>query len=178
LYSRLPAGSAFRAYRFETRVDASPSEACDAAMSFASSPDRSPAGQNRTILAQTGDSLLVYTHVELPLVADRETTTRIAKRIDTAANTCRLEWGDANDEGPPPTQGRVRIVDSRGFWQFEPIAAGGEREAHVVYESYANPGGRIPAWIINSAMSSSLADQIDGLRDVIDERREATPEPR
>lgn len=176
LYSRPSRQSAFRVYRFESQVDASPDEACDAAMLYASSPERAAAGQHRTILSQAAGSILVHTHLDFPLVADREITTRIAKRRDEATGSCRLEWDDANDEGPPPVKGRVRIVASRGFWEFTPVSEESEA-ASMVYENYADLGGRIPGWLINSVMGSSIAGQVDDLRRLIAELAAAPKHP-
>jgi len=181
LYSRPSDLSNFRAYRLEARIAASPGEACDAAMLYASSPELAATGQHRSVLERAPDSLLVYTHIDFPMAADREITTRISKRTDDATGSCRLEWEDANDAGPEPVEGRVRIVSSRGFWRFDALPYGNqkgnqkegdEERTRVVYESYADLGGRIPAWLINSLMGSSIAEQIDGLRLLIAERSE------
>ena len=177
LYSRPSDLSNFRAYRLEARIAASPGEACDAAMLYASSPELAATGQHRSVLERAPDSLLVYTHIDFPMAADREITTRISKRTDEATGSCRLVWEDANDEGPKPVKGRVRIVGSQGFWKFDalPYANGNQKEGNedptrVVYESYADLGGRIPAWLINSLMGSSIAEQIEGLRLLIADR--------
>ena len=48
----------------------------------------------------------------------------------------------------PPTNDAVRTGEFQGFWHLESV---GEGRTRVVYEvSHANPGGMLPAWLVNA----------------------------
>lgn len=46
----------------------------------------------------------------------------------------------------PRVKSRVRVPFLKGYWKLVPL---GEDKTQVIYEVQADPGGRIPAWIVN-----------------------------
>lgn len=49
----------------------------------------------------------------------------------------------------PPVAGHVRIREFRGTWTLKPLKNG---IVEIDYELLVNPGGNIPAWIVNMAV--------------------------
>jgi hypothetical protein len=46
----------------------------------------------------------------------------------------------------PPKKGVVRIDHSAGKWVITPI---GPKQVHIEYSIHVDPGGDLPAWLIN-----------------------------
>ncbi len=45
----------------------------------------------------------------------------------------------------------VRVETIEGFWRFTPL---GEGRVEVVYQVYSDPGGDLPAWLVNAIATS------------------------
>jgi hypothetical protein len=50
---------------------------------------------------------------------------------------------------------------SRGYWLFTPAADGRTR---AIYESYAEPGGPFPRWLVDTISSGKVMDVLARLR--------------
>jgi hypothetical protein len=55
----------------------------------------------------------------------------------------------------------VRIDYSEGNWQLIPL---NNKEVHVIYTLQVDPGGDLPAWIINSFSARGLIQTFKNLR--------------
>ena len=68
------------------------------------------------------------------------------------------------------------MAKSEGFWEVTPA---GENRTHVVYESHADPGGRVPSWIANPMLGDQVIGQIVTLHRILDDSRAdvASPPP-
>jgi hypothetical protein len=71
-----------------------------------------------------------------------------------------MSW-KATNEGPPPKDGVIRLNRSEGFWRFTPTPEG---NTLAVYVSHTEIAGSIPAWVVNSVMSDTMVQGIEGLR--------------
>lgn len=177
LYQRDVAGSGYDRYRLETVVD-EPIERVIHAIQIRGVDDRYlDAGFTRSVLRRAdGDDSLTYFKMQLPLIKDRDVALRTKRGFDEELGVYRDEWWTANEEAPPLKQGFVRMAKSEGFWE---VAPAGVSRTHVVYESYADPGGRLPSWIANSMLGNQVIGQIVTLRRILDDNRidVASPPP-
>ena len=101
------------------------------------------------------------------MVADRDVTTRLEREHDAARGEDRMVWREANDKGPPLEDGVVRMQRARGSWTFQPLAGGRTR---VVFESHADLGDSLPAWLINPFMTGTIKSNLVDLRAAIARR--------
>lgn len=161
LWGRVPPGSKWRAFRLVAEVDVPPAVAVEAAMDVAADPANAAPGETRHVLRRTPDVIVTYIRADLPLAADRDVTTHLEREKSAEPGVVRLVWREANDEGPPPEEGVVRMPRARGSWTFEPLAGGRTR---VVFESHAELGGSLPAWIINPFVAGTIVSNIEHLR--------------
>ena len=53
-----------------------------------------------------------------------------------------------------------------GFWEFTPAGRG---RTHARYESYAEPGGPFPAWLVDSISSGQVLEGLAELRGAVAE---------
>jgi len=164
VYKRKPTGSDYYAYRLEAVIDAPPAVVAAAGRANIADPTAAQENMKKTLLHDDGEVLLVYTYIDLPMVSDRDVTTRAQRSFDPQTGTYRVEWR-ATDEGPPPKKGVVRLQESSGFWTFAPLEGGRTR---ATYESHTEIAGSIPVWIVNSLMTDTVVDGIVRLRARID----------
>ena len=106
------------------------------------------------LIAEEGDDRLTYEQVEVPMARDRDYTVRLHKRVDFATQRYEIVFATANDAGPPPNTGHIRVPSLRGRWLIEVGPEG--KGSRVRYEVFADPGGAIPIWVINRAQGSAV----------------------
>ncbi len=160
LSQREVADSAFPEYRLVTSLEASPEEVARAAIRFITSEKYAPSGQTRRTLRNDERGILSHLYIEVPIVADRDVTSWIELTHGDRDGSLQLKWREANDEGPPPTDGAVRIPRLHGSFDF--IAEG--EGTRVIYQTYVDFGGTLPAFIVSSFLPSQVKAQILGLR--------------
>lgn len=173
VYVRKPPGSEFSAYRIEALLDSPIEEVAKVAAQNLADPDYRPKNTIKTILKNDPDALLVHSHIEIhaPFVADRDVISRVTQSYDPATKNYLLRWS-ATNEGPPPKQGVIRLERSDGYWSFTPTD---DNKTHAVYVSHTEIAGAIPAWVVNSIMSETMVDGMEGLRRSLVVNMDATP---
>ena len=115
---------------------------------------------------------MLYSYIEVPLVADRDVTTRAEESVDPETGSRRFDWR-ATDEGPPPKRGVVRLQKASGSWEFTPLPDGRTR---AVCESHTEIGGSIPSWLVDRVSRNTVVEGLVLLRarlDLADDLRAA-----
>jgi hypothetical protein len=173
LYRRQAPGSEFSTWRLETEL-AAPAELVERATlrTLTEGPPVPPAGRRQRLLRREGNVFWIHTEIDVSLASDRDLILRIERRRDPATGVLRVEWRADPDAAPAPRAGFVRMRVSRGFWEFTPIA-GGRTRAH--YESYAEPGGPFPRWLVDVMSSGEVVDGLVQLRSALAEASHAAP---
>lgn len=165
LYQRDVPDSGYDRYRLEAVFDAPVAEMIEALRVKRSDDRYLSKGVQRKILEWEDDHSLTYLRMDVPVVADRDITLRSMQSFDAERGVFRNEWRAANEEAPPVEKGVVRITRSEGFWEFTPD---GDSRTRVVYESFSDPGGHAPGWLINSVLDEKLIQEIVILREIVD----------
>jgi hypothetical protein len=160
-------GSKYKAYRIEALVDAPPQRANAAALVRILDERFVGRGRERRILERQGDAVLVYFRLGAPMIDDRDAVTRL-EPLRSSDGALGWQWRSAGG-GPKPPPGVVRIPRSEGSWTFRNL---GTKGSHVVYESFSELGGSIPAWIINWLMVSEQLRELETLRKVLNSHDE------
>jgi hypothetical protein len=112
--------------------------------------------KRRQILRASENEMIVYDQIKTPVVADRDYTIRVRRLVDAAKRKTEFRCEDANELGPPPAAGYVRIPAIRAGWTTEPDGHGGTR---LGYYAYSEPGGFVSAWMVRAAQADrSFAD--------------------
>jgi ribosome-associated toxin RatA of RatAB toxin-antitoxin module len=107
------------------------------------------------LLSESGDERVAYEQVAVPLARDRDYTIRLLKRVDPEAHRYEIVFVTANEAGPPPDKGHVRVAEIRGRWLIEPGRDG--KGSLVRYEVISQPGGAIPTWVVNRVQGEAAA---------------------
>lgn len=94
------------------------------------------------------DEEYYYNRVDFPWpLSDRDFVVKSTFTRDTVNNTMRSESWVANDM-IPEKEDVVRIKDLHLWWEFTPKENG---IVHIEYYLKSDPGGYLPAWIVNIA---------------------------
>jgi hypothetical protein len=161
LYRQQAPGDAFATWRLETELSAPPEVVERVTLrNLLEGRDTRP-GRSQRILRREGDVFWVHTEIAVALAADRDAILRIERRRDAATSGLRIEWRAEPGAGPEPKTGVVRLKVSRGYWLFTPAKGGRTR---AVYESYAEPGGPFPSWLVDTISSGEVMDALARLR--------------
>jgi hypothetical protein len=154
-YEKRPVpGSHFNEYRAVMAVTATPTDTARTVWT-AITDAIPPTVKKRQVLSRGTDEILIYDQIHTPVVSDRDVTIRI-RRI-THADSVEVRFESANELGPPPAPGYVRLPVVRGRWMLTPSDGG----THVVYECYSEPGGSIPAFLVRGAQQSEVAKDVE-----------------
>jgi ribosome-associated toxin RatA of RatAB toxin-antitoxin module len=114
--------------------------------------------------AQSGALAWVFQQLTFPFpISDRYYTIKLAADDPAAAGVLfRVDWQLADDlpvlrkgEGEP-------VLTNKGFWKLEALENG--RRTHVTYFIHTDPGGALPAWIVNLANNAAVPKVIEAVR--------------
>jgi hypothetical protein len=112
--------------------------------------------KHRDILGERADELVIYDQIRTPVVSDRDYTIVVRRR--SAGARVWFECETANERGPAPAKGYVRIPTIAAGWYVEPDGSGGTR---LGYFAYSEVGGSVPAWMVRGAQADrSMADVV------------------
>ena len=102
--------------------------------------------ESRVLRNEDAMRRLVYQRISPPVVNDRDYTIRTIAWPDHETGVFEQHFAAANNQGPPPRRDAVRVANLKGGWILEPLDA---HHTRIVYWIHTDPGGLIPAWLIN-----------------------------
>jgi hypothetical protein len=106
------------------------------------------------ILARGDGFLDVYQRLDLPVIDDRDFTLHVTWGDDAGVGWMR--FAVANERGPGPVSGVVRVTQHEGSWRLEPAQGGAA--THAVYRFYLDLAGSFPAWMGKGQATNDLPD--------------------
>jgi hypothetical protein len=117
------------------------------------------------VLSRSGRSGVVYHRTAPPLVTDRDYTIRMidesyVRPDDSVVYVSR--WVVANELGPPPRIGVVRVTVTEGYWKLEPIDDG--KRTRASYFVFADPGGSVPKSVAQWGTNTMLGGIFNAIR--------------
>ena len=71
----------------------------------------------------------------------------------------------------PEKKGLVRVAELKGFWQFTPM---GDGETEVIYQIFTDPGGKVPAMLVNTKSGEMPFITIKNMKKIIMEEKYQT----
>lgn len=120
-----------------------------------------PHNESVTLLRTTGDEAVYHMVIHPPWLSRRDYCVR-STPITLGNGTYLARWSLATDSCPAPGRSVVRIQRNEGFWMLSPTQAG--KATQVTYQGITDPGGQVPAWIVNRASPRELPTIFRGLR--------------
>lgn len=174
LYRMEREGSAVVALRAEGTLDAPAWAVRDVLLRAFESDRLSPYLAHRKVLHAEGcreggkdlpscKKVWVYERYEPPLVGARDYAFRMDVVVDDveAGGDFELAWTLDESRGAPP-EGATHMVRNTGGWE---IGSAGPGKSRFRYHIDVDPGGSVPAWIINAANRSQVPSVIGAVED-------------
>ncbi len=159
--SREAPGSSIREVRIVADVDAPARAVRNVVADHERAPETIPRVAEARVVAREGNVAWVYQRLDVPVIRDRDYTTRVIEEPLEDSGGYRIRFEASTDRGPPPREGVVRVERVRGAWEFLPVGGGRTR---VTYTVAVDPGGIIPAFVANIAARTAVPDVIRALR--------------
>ena len=155
LEKREVSGSSYYEYRAVVDVAVDPMRAAEEVWAAVRGGDMESL-KHRKMLRESDHELIIYDQIRTPVVSDRDYTIRVRRVYDAGRRRTQVRAETANELGPPPVHGYVRVPIIRAGWMIEPNEQGGTRLTHY---AYSEPGGLVAAFLARGAQADrSLAD--------------------
>jgi hypothetical protein len=165
VYTMLPANSSFKAIKTALTVDASLSKLAYVLMDVEKTGDWVYQSKNCKTLKQYSPSdVIYYSEVIVPWpFNNRDFAIRITLTQDKATKIITV-IAENKPDFLPQKPGLVRIQSSNGKWVITPLANGKTR---IEYLLQVDPGGNIPAWLVNLFATKGPYESFKGLREQV-----------
>jgi len=181
IYTRDKAGTAIKEVKATALADAPPAACMNVVSDLANFQDTMPYTKESKIAGRESERVVYsYQYLKLPLIDNRDYTLRVVDDTPAPGPSgepayYKSSWTPANDRGPKPRAGTVRVEINTGYWLFEPVDGGSRTRA--TYYLFTDPGGMIPALIANRANTQAIPDLFKALRTQAKSERYARPHP-
>ncbi|CAM4435642.1 START domain-containing protein [Vibrio agarivorans] len=164
VYNQSIEGSSFKAFRAEMTVDANLTTLIaafndvEAGTSWVENVD-----EMRLVKTTTVADTVTYTLSKAPWpVSDRDAVVHNITTQDPETLVVTIDQAAVPDF-VPRVKGNVRIEQLNSTWTFTPVS---ETETYVTYQVFTEPGGKLPAWLVNTVAVSQPYKTFLGLRDM------------
>jgi hypothetical protein len=119
-----------------------------------------------TVLERRPGEQVVYQHLKLPVIKDRDFTLRV-NWSESAPRGLRFRIDGG--VGPAPSGRAVRMTTLNGRWNLEPIRDGNATRA--VYHVQIDFAGDVPRWMVRGGAAKDLPGVYVGMRQLIQDHR-------
>jgi hypothetical protein len=154
VFNRKLDGSAVRELCATARIDAAPADVFAVLQAVETYPRIMPPTTVAERRATIGDETIYYMVIAPGFIERRDYC--IAKRSGGDGKNYFVDWRAFDC----PHTNVVRMVANSGSWRLSPLDGG----TAVVYRTHADPGGLVPAWLVNRASARRVPDIFQSLR--------------
>ncbi|MGZ5552746.1 MAG: START domain-containing protein [Chthoniobacterales bacterium] len=163
IHSRLREGSAIKEFRGVGLIEASPDIVFAVIDDGESYARFMPYTAEVRVLKREKNSAVMYQRLTLPLISDRDYTIVAKHETSSGANgpIHHMHWTAANDLGPAPKSGIVRVNLCEGSWLLEPSGSNATRATYLIY---TDSGGALPAFIANNGSRIAIRKLFEAVR--------------
>ena len=165
--------------RAEGRIDSPPATVWAVISDVERFPEFMPYVKASQILArEPAGGTIVYQRLSFGALrmlglSDRDYVIRIVEGVTTTSDgrpLLRRAWNITDAAGPAPDPSVIRLVVNRGSWQLSPA---GDDGTLAVYCLFTDPGGSLPAWVVNRANQSGVPEIFKAVRTTAKDARYA-----
>jgi hypothetical protein len=149
--------------------DAPPAEVQAALLDYGSHPRVNKHLAESTVLARRPGELVVYQHLKLPVIKDRDFTLRV---VWTEGSMRGFRFSIDGGQGPAAKKKLVRMTLLDGRWDLQPIRDGNATRA--IYHVQIDFAGSVPRWMVRSGAAKDLPGVYLGMRQLVNERRQGS----
>jgi len=165
VYTRKVEGSPILAFKADMTIDAP----LDKVVRFYEDEKKLPQWYYQCVRAEvieteSAEQQIFYFVVHLPWpVTERDSVFRRTKSVDPASGTVTYS-ATALPKRLPVEKGKIRVQALDSTWHFTPL--GGGRTA-VRFEQHSDPGGSIPAFLVNKLVVDIPFNSLKNMRKMI-----------
>lgn len=162
VYTSQVPDSKIKAIKVECEIDANPSQLVALLMDVNTSPEWVYHTKTCTLVKQVSPSeLYYYSEISLPWPAANRDFVAHLKVTQNPETKVVLIDGPAVSGMVPLKKGLVRIEHSTGKWIITPQ---GNNRVKVEYTLHVEPGGDLPAWMVNMFATNGPLQAFENLR--------------
>ena len=165
VYRRPRGGTAVTETLAVGELDAPPWVVMNALADYEPEEGQMPYVAEVKVLKRDARGTVIYNRTSPPVVDDRDYTIRMFDDSFVRADGAVVyvaRWVTANQEGPPPKPGVVRVNLTEGYWRLDPIGDG--KKTRASYFVFAEPGGSLPQSVADFGTNTAMADVFNALR--------------
>jgi hypothetical protein len=162
IYTSLVPDSKIKAVKVEANFSATPSQMVSLIMDVKSSADWVYHVKSAALVKQVSPAeLYYYSEVSLPWpAANRDFVAHLKVTQNPVTRVITID-GPAVEGFVPEKKGIVRVNHSTGKWVITPVGAD---EIQVVYTIHVDPGGSLPAWMVNMFATEGPLKIFNGIK--------------
>ena len=145
-------------------VEASPEVVFKVVSDFEHYRDFMPYMEESRVLTRKGDNEVVtYARIAPPFVTERDYPLKVRMTRGSPSNggAFKVEW-TANPEAEPEVEGVVRVKLNEGSWLATPLNGG--KRTRLTYTLLTNPGGLIPAFVVNLSNTIAIPELFEAVK--------------
>ncbi len=116
------------------------------------------------ILDRKQHYLIVYQHLNLPVISDRDYTLFVV--WGTSGDVRWVVYRAISDRGPPEKDGIVRVTDHEGSWQLKPTGENGG-VTQLRFQMSIDLAGWLPRWLARSKAGDEVPDLFASIRALV-----------
>ena len=161
VYSSRVSNSKFKAIKVECELNATASQLVEVLLDIKACPAWLDHTKSCTLIKQVSPSeLYYYSEVSIPWpVQNRDFVAHLVVHQNPETKVVTMD-GPAVSGFVPIKEGIVRVHSSRSLWIITPLKKG---LVKVVYTLQVDPGGDVPAWLVNLLATQGPMKSFEGL---------------
>jgi hypothetical protein len=161
VYTSAVTDSKFKAIKVDCELKASLSQIVKVLLDIKNGPEWLYHTKSCTLIKQVSpDELYYYSEINIPWpVQNRDFVAHLKVRQNPDTKVVTVD-GPAVPGFVPLKNGIVRVRSSKGLWVITPLTNGRIR---VVYTLQLDPGGNLPAWLVNLFAAEGPLKSFEGL---------------
>jgi hypothetical protein len=142
-------------------IDAPPGVVRAVLLDYANHPRWVQGLAESRVLHRDARSLDVYQRLDLPIIDDRDFTLHVEWGDDGEVKW--LRFSIANEQGPRPTDGVIRVLLNEGSWRLQSVD--GDKGTYAVYKFTLDLGGSLPSWLGRGRAGKDIAKLFENVCD-------------
>lgn len=160
VYNRKSDRSPFYEVMARSRIAAAPQTVFRVVTDFAHYSEFMPYTAMCRIERATASEFWVYQRLEFPLISNRHFVVKVALHpCNGIAGFQGTVWHQDNEFLlPPDDTGAIQPRVNSGSWELWPVEKG--RQTEAIYYLHSDPGGAIPAFLVNLVNNHALPEVI------------------
>lgn len=168
VYTRAADGTSIKDVMATAVVEAPPEQVLAVLGDVEAYPEVMPPTESAKLIGRSGATAWYYMVLNPGWITRRDYCIR-ASLSRLANGAFKSEWAIDGRTCPAPRASLVRMVRNEGQWLLSPLAGG--KATSVVYQAHSEPGGSVPAWMVNSGTARGVPGVIKAVQKAVTQSR-------